>query len=210
MARTTAVRSHPRFAITSTPEQLRLAGELCREHPTVYMQTHLSENRKEIELVRELFPERSDYLDVYDHYGLVHDRSVFAHESTFQSENISGYGKPAHQWLFVPPPISFWQRPAGSQSAHSSGVATSIATDVGAGTSFNLFRTLSEAYKICQLQGQSLSALKALYMATLGNALLASGRQDRLSGPRQRSGFYLDQPPCHAFTGFQNEPVPDS
>lgn len=161
----------PRFAITSTPEQLRLAGELCREHPTVYMQTHLSENRKEIELVRELFPERSDYLDVYDHYGLVHDRSVFAHGIHLSEREHIRLREAGASVAFCPTSNLF----LGSglldlKALTHRGVATSIATDVGAGTSFNLFRTLSEAYKICQLQGQSLSALKALYMATLGNA----------------------------------------
>jgi len=56
------------------------------------------------------------------------------------------------------------------QQAEQHDVATSIATDVGAGTSFSLLRTLSEAYKICQLKGQKLNAQKALFMATLGNA----------------------------------------
>ena len=69
----------PRFAPTSTAEQLDMAARLLREHPGVYLHTHLSENLKEIEWVKELFPERSGYLDVYDHHGLLGPRSVFAH-----------------------------------------------------------------------------------------------------------------------------------
>ncbi|MPQ72004.1 amidohydrolase family protein, partial [Pseudomonas sp. MWU12-2323] len=69
----------PRFAPTSTPEQLTLAGQLLTEYPDLYMQTHISENLKEIEWVKELFPERKGYLDVYDHYQLLGERSVFAH-----------------------------------------------------------------------------------------------------------------------------------
>src|SRR5690606_27020283 len=65
----------PRFAPTSTPRQLELAGELWRQHPGTYMQTHLSENQAEIEWVRQLFPGRANYLDVYDHYGLTGPRS---------------------------------------------------------------------------------------------------------------------------------------
>jgi len=69
----------PRFAPTSTPEQLTLAGKLFAEFPDLYMHTHISENKQEVEWVKELFPERKGYLDVYDHHGLIGPRSVFAH-----------------------------------------------------------------------------------------------------------------------------------
>src|SRR5262249_59574199 len=68
----------PRFAGSSTPEQLELAGALWKEHPDVFVQTHIAENRDEIAWVKKLFPQRQDYLDVYDHYGLTGPRAVFA------------------------------------------------------------------------------------------------------------------------------------
>ncbi len=60
----------PRFAATSTPEQLTLAGKLRKKYPAVYVHTHSSENRHEIEWVKSPFPARSGYLDVYDHLWL--------------------------------------------------------------------------------------------------------------------------------------------
>lgn len=69
----------PRFAPTSTPEQLERAGQLKQEFPDVYVHTHLSENKDEIAWVKSLFPEQAGYLDVYQHYGLTGKRSVFAH-----------------------------------------------------------------------------------------------------------------------------------
>jgi len=69
----------PRFAPTSTDEQLKAAGRLLAEHEGVYMHTHLSENVDEIEWVKELFPKAKNYLDVYDQAGLLGKRSVFAH-----------------------------------------------------------------------------------------------------------------------------------
>src|SRR5690606_1792306 len=69
----------PRFAPTSTPEQLEAAGALWRQHPDAYMQTHLSESQAEVEWVRQLFPHCAGYLDVYDRYGLLGPRSVFGH-----------------------------------------------------------------------------------------------------------------------------------
>ena len=69
----------PRFAPTSTPEQLARAGQLKAEYPDVYVHTHLSENKNEIAWVKDLFPEQKGYLDVYHHFGLTGERSVFAH-----------------------------------------------------------------------------------------------------------------------------------
>ena len=69
----------PRFAPTSTPEQLAAAGALWAEHPSVGMQTHISENRREIEWVGELFPDARDYLDVYERFGLVGPGANFGH-----------------------------------------------------------------------------------------------------------------------------------
>ncbi|WP_297975558.1 guanine deaminase, partial [uncultured Amaricoccus sp.] len=69
----------PRFAITSTPAQLEAAGALAAEHPECYVQTHLSENRDEIDFTLSLYPEARDYLDVYERYGLLGPRSLFGH-----------------------------------------------------------------------------------------------------------------------------------
>ncbi|MDE6038079.1 MAG: guanine deaminase, partial [Duncaniella sp.] len=71
----------PRFAPTSTPEQLRLAGELYQRYidKGVYMHTHLDESEDEIKWVASLFPDARNYTDVYNRYGLVDRRSVFAH-----------------------------------------------------------------------------------------------------------------------------------
>src|SRR5690606_28456356 len=69
----------PRFAITSTPRQMEAAGALCREHPDLHMQTHLSENRAEIAFTQELYPWAQDYTDVYAHYGLLGSKALFGH-----------------------------------------------------------------------------------------------------------------------------------
>lgn len=69
----------PRFAPTSTPEQLEMTGSLWAEHPGVYLQSHLNENKGEMEWVKELYPDRKDYLDVYDHYKLLGPKAVYGH-----------------------------------------------------------------------------------------------------------------------------------
>ena len=69
----------PRFAITSSDRQLRLAGEVLQDCKGALMQTHLSESAGEIARVKALFPNERDYTAVYERFGLVTDRSVFAH-----------------------------------------------------------------------------------------------------------------------------------
>lgn len=161
----------PRFAPTSTPEQLALAGKLFQEYPNLYMHTHLSENRKEIEWVRELFPERKGYLDVYDHHGLIGARSVFAHGVHLCDDECQRLGETGSAVAFCPTSNLF----LGSglfdlEKVEGFGVRVGLGTDVGAGTSFSQLQSLNEAYKVMQLQGKKLDPFKSLYLATLGGA----------------------------------------
>ncbi len=161
----------PRFAITSTREQLEKAGELLKNNPTAYMQTHLSENKDEIAFVSELFPERSSYLDVYDHYGLLGPRSVFAHCVHLDETDYRRLAETQSSASFCPTSNLFLGSGLFSlEDTQKYNVPVSIATDVGGGTSFSMLQTLNEAYKICQLRDYSLAPQKAFYMATLGNA----------------------------------------
>ncbi|WP_416772441.1 guanine deaminase [Pseudomonas sp. RHF3.3-3] len=161
----------PRFAPTSTPEQLTLAGQLLGEYPDLYMQTHISENLQEIEWVRELFPERKGYLDVYDHYRLLGERSVFAHGVHLCDDECARLAETGSAVAFCPTSNFF----LGSglfnlPMAEKHRLNVGIGTDVGAGTSFSILHTLNEAYKVMQLQGARLSPFKSLYLATLGGA----------------------------------------
>ncbi|TLX53252.1 guanine deaminase [Stutzerimonas nosocomialis] len=161
----------PRFAPTSSPEQLALAGKLLGEFPDLYLHTHLSENRQEVEWVRSLFPERRGYLDVYDHHGLVGARSVFAHGLHLCDDECQRLGEAGSAVAFCPTSNLFLGSgllDLARLEAH--GVRVGLGTDVGGGTSFSQLTTLSEAYKVLQLQGQKLDPFKALYLATLGGA----------------------------------------
>jgi guanine deaminase len=161
----------PRFAPTSTPEQLTLAGKLLGEYPDLYMHTHLSENRKEIEWVKALFPERKGYLDVYDHYKLIGPRAVFAHGVHLCDDECQRLADTGSAVAFCPTSNLF----LGSglfdlQKLEQHGVRVGLGTDVGAGTSFSQLQSLNEAYKVMQLQGKKLDPFKSLYLATLGGA----------------------------------------
>jgi guanine deaminase len=163
----------PRFAITSTDEQLRLAGKLLEEFPDVYMHTHLSENINEVEWVAELFPASQGYLDVYDQAGLVGDRSVFAHGVQLTDAEFKRLSQMNSAIAFCPTSNLFlgsglFKLEHAKSADHP--VKVGLGTDVGAGTSFSMLQTTNEAYKVAQLRRQKLSPFQALFLATLGGA----------------------------------------
>ena len=163
----------PRFAGTSTPGQLAAAGALWRENRDCLMQTHIAESRDEVAWIKELFPERRNYLDVYDHHGLCGARAVFGHgiwldEPEMQRLHESGAAI-AHC-----PTSNFFLGSGAFDLARAARkerpVRVGLGTDIGAGTSFSILATLDAAYKASQLNRQSLSAAHAHYLATRGSA----------------------------------------
>jgi guanine deaminase len=161
----------PRFAITSSDEQLRLAGVLAKANPTVHVHSHLAESLEEVAMARKLFPSSRSYLDVYDRVGLLRERSVFAHCIHLDDEDRRRMGESGAAAAFCPTSNLF----LGSglfdmRKADDAGIAFGLATDVGGGTSFSMLRTLAEGYKVAQMSGHCLSAARAFYLATLGGA----------------------------------------
>jgi len=161
----------PRFAPTSTPEQLAGAGRLAREHPDVYVHTHIAENEEEVAWVRQLFPDRRGYLDVYDHYNLLRRRAVLAHGIWLDDGEMSRLAQSEAALVHCPTcNLVMGSGLFDLPRATAAGVRVALGTDVGGGTSFGMLRVLDEAYKVAQLRRHNLSPLRAFYLATLGGA----------------------------------------
>ena len=161
----------PRFAPTSSPEQLSFAGQLLQEYPDLYLHTHISENKNEISWVTELFPDNKNYLDVYDQYNLVTPRSVFAHGIHLEDSECERLAQADSAVAFCPTSNTF----LGSgllnlARLEQHNVNVSLGTDVGGGTSFSMLQTMQEAYKVCQLSGNQINPFKAFYLSTLAGA----------------------------------------
>jgi guanine deaminase len=161
----------PRFAPTSSNEQLAKAGQLLEEYPDVYLHTHVAENMDEVAWVRELFPESRSYLDVYHQHKLLKPRSVLAHCIHLDGEDKQCMAETGAAAAFCPTSNLF----IGSglfdyEDLNKHDVRVGLGTDVGGGTSFSLMETGSEAYKVTQMLGKKLSAFQALYLATLSGA----------------------------------------
>ena len=161
----------PRFAPTSTPEQLAMVGRLYGEYQGLWLQTHLAENHDEIQWVKELFPDARSYLDVYDRYGLLGPRSVFGHCLHLDQADLERFKVTDSVMSFCPTSNLF----IGSglfdlQAARALGIRVGLATDVGGGTSYSMLQTLAEAYKVLMLRHQRLNVWRGLWLATLGGA----------------------------------------
>jgi len=161
----------PRFAPTSTPEQLEKAGNLLAEYDDLYLHTHLSENKDEIEWVKSLFSDAKHYLDVYDQAGLLGRRSVFAHSIHLCDHECERLADTHSNIAHCPTSNLFLGSglfPLKKFQQHKINIG--LGTDIGGGTSFSMFKTMDEAYKIQQLRGDTLSPFQSLYLATLGGA----------------------------------------
>jgi len=172
----------PRFAPTSTPEQLEAAGALAREYPDTLIQSHISENKNEIAWVNALYPQHKGYADVYRHFGLLRERAIYGHGIHLSEEELHLFSETGAAIAHCPTSNLFLG--SGLFNLRTAldpkrPVRVGLATDLGAGTSFSMLQTLNEAYKVAQLNGVPLSATHAFYQATRGTAE-ALGLQDKI------------------------------
>lgn len=185
----------PRFAITSSEEQLREAGRLLQEFADIYLHTHLAENEEEVKRVAELFPWSRSYLHVYEHFELVRERSVFAHCIHMGDEDRELIARKGAAIAFCPSSNLF----LGSglfdlEAARRRRIPVGAGSDIGGGTSISMLRTLMDAYKVLQLEEQSLTPFGALYIATIGSAqaLYLDSRVGNLAKGKEADFVILD------------------
>tara|TARA_Y100001968_G_scaffold299629_1_gene310443 strand:- start:2473 stop:3780 length:1308 start_codon:yes stop_codon:yes gene_type:complete len=163
----------PRFAITSTPEQLESAGALWSEYPDVLMQTHLSENHDELQWVAELFPNEKDYFHVYEKYGLTGPGAIFGHAIHLKEREREAIYNSGSAIAHCPTSNTFIGSGLFDMKGLRGGlrpINTGLATDVAGGSSLSMLATMRTAYEIAQLQGYSLHPLKNWYLASVGAA----------------------------------------
>ncbi|GEA07752.1 guanine deaminase [Alteromonas sp. KUL42] len=195
----------PRFAPTSTDAQLAAMGELAQQYKDVFIQTHLSENLDEIAWVKRLFPNTNSYLDVYDKYNLVRERAVFGHGIYLSPDEWTRLSEANATLAFCPTSNLF----LGSglfdmTSAKANNVHVALATDVGAGTTFNMFNTYADAYKVSQLRNAPICPLEGFYLMTQG-AALAHRLDDEIGNlnPGSMADFIVVEPRFDELTSLR-------
>jgi guanine deaminase len=168
----------PRFAPSCTPELMQALGELHALHPDTYIQTHYAENVGELLWIKELFPKARDYLEVYESFQLITDRSILAHGIHVETDAMKRLARqrtiishcPTSN-LFLGSGLFSWKK------MEEESVPITLGTDVGAGTSFSIWQTMSEAYKVAAMRGAPVQAVDLLAAATF-KAAQALGLSD--------------------------------
>lgn len=163
----------PRFAVTSTSEQLEAAGALWQAHPTTLMQTHIDENLEEISFVRDLFPDTTDYFGVYEKFGLVGQGTNFGHAIHLTPREQDAFRATGSGISHCPTSNVFLGSGLFDMKGLREGsnkVPVGLATDIGGGSSLSMLRTMKASYEVCRLNGYNLHPAKAFYLATKGSA----------------------------------------
>lgn len=163
----------PRFAITSTPEQMEATATLAREFPDLHIQTHLSENLDEIRYTCELYPDAEDYTGIYARYGLLRPKALFGHCIHLSEREADAMSEAGAVAVHCPTSNLFLGSglmPLKALMARQKPVTVSVATDIGGGSGYSMLKTMDEAYKIQQLLGERLNPLESFWLMTRGNA----------------------------------------
>lgn len=161
----------PRFALACSEKMLELCGDLKKQFPDAYIQTHLDENLAEVAEVKKLYPWSKNYLDVYHHFGLTSDRTVFGHcvHITDDELKLLRDTKGIISWC----PLSNNFLGSGLFNAENAFKFTdniTLGTDWGGGNSLSMFAVMDDAYKVSMLKSYKLPSMVRWYMATLGAA----------------------------------------
>ncbi len=163
----------PRFAPTSTREQLQAAGALWRAFPTAGLQTHLSEQIDEVAQVQADFPDAEGYLDVYDRAGLVGPGANLGHAIHLENNEIARMREAGAAVSHCPTSNQFLGSGLFDLATLRRGddpIPVGLATDIGGGSSLSMLATMRSAYEVAQLRGRTLHPVEALYLATCGSA----------------------------------------
>ncbi|MEM9877737.1 MAG: guanine deaminase [Pseudomonadota bacterium] len=188
----------PRFAITSTAEQLEAIGALWAEYPDLVMQTHLSEQRAEIETVLSLFPDAQDYLSVYERFGLVGPGAVFGHAIHLSQSERQRMQERGAAVAHCPTSNEFLSSGAfnlAATRADAPDLSIGLASDVGGGTSLSMFETMRGAYRAALRNGTQVTPLEMLYLATAGGAkVLGLGKKIGQVAPHRDADIIVLDP----------------
>lgn len=166
----------PRFAPSCSRELMQQLSKLVKDE-NIHVQTHLSENKEEIQWVQDLFPECESYTDVYDKYGLLTEKTVLAHcihltdaEARVIKQRRCGI---SHC------PISNSSLTSGECRVRwllDQGIKVGLGTDVSAGHSCSILTTGRQAFAVSrhlamrETDHAKLSVSECLFLATMGGA----------------------------------------
>jgi guanine deaminase len=189
----------PRFSASCSEAMLAMCGELDGEADGLLFTTHMNETLDEISLVRSTFPWAGDYLETYERFGLLGERSVFAHDVHPTDDELRRLSLAGAAIAHCPSSNSFLGSGLFPLRRHlDAGVRVALGSDVGAGTGFGVLKEGLMAYQTQMLlpSGVRLGPGELLWLAT-GAGAAALGLADEVGdlSPGKSADFVLVRPP---------------
>jgi guanine deaminase len=166
----------PRFAVTCSEKLMRSAAEMAG-HFGAYLQTHLAENREEIEKVHHLYMGARDYTHVYEKCGLLTPKTMFGHCIHLSPREIGAIAAAQANVAHCPTSNLF----LGSgliklDQLLKAGIAVGLGSDVAAGPELNMWQVMRSAIEVQKARCATDPTLRALrpseafHLATQGAA----------------------------------------
>jgi guanine deaminase len=201
----------PRFALSCSEKMLELCGTLKKENPDCYIQTHVDENLAEIEAVKKRYPWSKNYLDVYDHFGLVTDRTVFGHCIHTTDDELALFKKSGAIMSWCPLSNNFLGSGLfnfGRASKYTDKIT--LGTDWGAGNCLSMFAVMDDAYKVSMLKSVKLPSMIRWFMSTLG-AAKALHLNDKIGSfaSGKEADFIVIDPDASSYLKYRRSKVND-
>jgi guanine deaminase len=167
----------PRFAPTCSLDLMKQVSKLAMKHDA-YIQTHLSENRRELRLVKALFPDYRNYTHVYESANLLTRKTIMAHCIYLDDDEISVLRENSTKVAHCPGSNFFLMSGIFNVSRITdAGLDVGLGSDVGGGPTLSMLREMSNAcymskvnYILSEGKSNSIDSTFAFYLATMGGA----------------------------------------
>jgi guanine deaminase len=164
----------PRFSLSASDAVLEACASVMPDVEGVLFTSHVNENLTEVATVHGQFPHRSDYVDTYDHHGLVGPGSVLAHNVHPLGSELEVLAARGAAVAHCPTSNAALGSGLFRLRRHlEAGVPVALGSDVGAGTGFSLFKEGLQAYFAQRLlgdQGHQLAPAHLLHLCTSAGA----------------------------------------
>lgn len=158
----------PRFALSCSEKLMKLTGDFIKHNPA-YIQTHISENKDEVDTVKEIFKNTSSYTEVYYKSGLLTPLTMLAH-GIHLSDNELQLIKQNQSSIVHCPDSNFFLKSGAFplKKILDFDIAFGLGSDVGAGT--NLYMPYHAKMMIYRQDNYPVTPINAFYSFTLGSA----------------------------------------
>ncbi|XP_051784333.1 guanine deaminase isoform X2 [Erpetoichthys calabaricus] len=166
----------PRFAPSCSTQLLNDLGDIAKEND-LHIQSHISENKDELNIVKDMFPECGCYTEVYDKYNLLTSKTVMAHGCYLSNKELEIFCSKGSAVAHCPNSnISLCSGMLDVRNVLNHKVKIGLGTDVAGGYSTSMLdavRKAIETSKILTIQKpgyETLSYKEAFQLATLGGS----------------------------------------